>query len=97
MKLILSIILVFGLAVGAAYAGCGMKVTDEGTFKSLDSQKKIIVLASGGGEEATLKLTKDTKAVDADGKEAKLADLVGKEVAVVSEHKVVELVTLVKK
>ena len=97
MKLILSMILALAISAGAAYGACGKKVTNEGTFKTLDTDNKIIVVASKDGEEAKLVLTKDTKAVDADGKEAKLADLVGEEVTVISEHDKVDSVTLAKK
>ena len=97
MRLILSMILALAVTAGVAYAGCGEKVTNEGTFKTLDTDKKIIVVASNDGEEAKLVLTMNTKAVGADGKEAKLADLVGKEITVISEHKKVDSVTLAKK
>ena len=86
MRLILSLILAFGVAAGAAYAGCGKKVTSEGTLKKLDSDKKMIVVVDEGGEEVKLTVTMDTKVVGADGNEAALADLVGKNVTAISEH-----------
>jgi hypothetical protein len=97
MRLILSMILAVAVTAGAAYAGCGKKVTNEGTFKTLDADKKVIVVASEGGEETKLTLTMNTKAVGADGKDADLADLVGEEVTVISEHSKVDSVTLAKK
>ena len=97
MRLILSMILAITVTAGIAFAGCGMKVSNEGTFKTLDADKKIIIIASTDGEEAKLTLTMNTKAVGTDGEEAKLADLVGKQVTVISEHSKVDSVTLAKK
>ena len=96
MRIILSVILAVVLTAGAAYAGCGKKVTDKGTLKSLDSDKKVIVVAGKDGKEAKLSLTTSTKSVGADGKDAELADLVGKKVTVISEHSKVDSVTLAK-
>ena len=52
MRLILSMILALAISAGAAYGACGKKVTNEGTFKTLDTDNKIIVVASKDGEEA---------------------------------------------
>lgn len=93
MKLVFSVIvalvLAFGVSVGDAYAGCGQKVTNNGTLKSVDAEKKMIVVLSNG-EETKLTLTPKTEAVGA----AKVADMVGKSVKVISEHKKVDSVAL---
>ena len=96
MRFVLSLMLAIVVTAGAAYAGCGKKVTDNGTLKSLDSDKKVIVIAAKDGKEAKLSLTAGTKTVGSDGKEAKLADFVGKKVTVISEHSKVDSVTLAK-
>ncbi len=90
-SLILASILAFGITIGAAHAGCGKKVTNKGTLKSLDADKKTIVVASKG-EETKLSLTAGTKAIGAD----KVADMVGKKVKVISEHSKVDSVALAK-
>ncbi|MEM7145249.1 MAG: hypothetical protein AAF591_08930 [Verrucomicrobiota bacterium] len=84
MKTILSILTVLALA-GAAYAGCGKKVTDTGTLKSFDADTKEIVIEADG-KESKFTATKNTAAKGKDGAEAKLDDLVGKNVTVTSEH-----------
>ena len=75
MKFILSMVLVlslgFSIASGTVFAGCGKKVTNKGTLKSVDSGTKVIVVASKG-EETKLTLTPGTKANG-----AILADMVG--------------------
>ncbi len=95
MKFILSMVLVlslgFSVASGTVFAGCGKKVTNKGTLKSVDSDTKVIVVASKG-EETKLTLTPGTKA-----KGAKLADMVGKYVTIISEHKKVGSITLAQK
>jgi hypothetical protein len=84
MKTILSILTVLALA-GAAYAGCGKKVTDSGTLKSFDADTKSIVVEADG-KETKITITKATATKAKDGSEAKIKDLVGKTVTVVSEH-----------
>ena len=96
MKHIIAIMTAIGLAAGAAYAGCGKKVTDEGKLSSYDAETKAIVVELNGGKKATLKATPTTAAKDAEGKKVELADLVGKKVKVVSEHKKVDSVTAAK-
>jgi hypothetical protein len=88
MKTILSILTVLALA-GAAYAGCGKKVTDSGTLKSFDADTKSIVVEADG-KETKLTITPSTASKAKDGSEAKLEDLVGKTVKVISEHKKVD-------
>ncbi len=86
MKVMLSVIVVFALGAGAAFAGCGVKDTDEGTLKSFDADKNVIVVAGEDGEEVELTLTAKTRVTDGEGNEAKPSKLVGKKVKVVSEH-----------
>ena len=92
MKVLLSVIVVFALCAGAAYAGCGAKETVEGTLKSVDANKNAIVVAGADGEEVRLTLTENSTVKDAEGNDAKATDLVGKKVKVVSEHAKVDSV-----
>jgi len=89
LSVILALTLIFSVIAGTAYAGCGKKVTNNGTLKELDSSKKIIVVG-----ETKLTVTPSTKAVGSDGKTTKLANLVGKNVTVISEHSKVDSVTV---
>lgn len=79
MKKLLTVLAMVSLAVGAQ-AACGKKVTDEGTLKSYDAEKKEVVVTKADGKTATVTLTPATTGAD------KVADLVGKAVKVVSEH-----------
>ena len=63
--------------VGSAYAGCGLKVPVSGKIASYDKEKKELKI---GDQAITLAAT--VKVIGADGKEAKIEDLVGKEVTV---------------
>ena len=89
VSMILAAVLAFGVSLGPAYAGCGKKVTNKGTLKSVDADKKTIVVAAKG-EETKLSLTMGTKAIGAD----KVADMKGKKVKVISEHGKVDSVAL---
>ncbi|MEM8955280.1 MAG: hypothetical protein AAGD22_14095 [Verrucomicrobiota bacterium] len=91
MKAILSILTVIALA-GAAYAGCGKKVTDTGTLKSFDADTKEVVLEAGGSH-SKFTATKNTAAKGKDGAKASLDDLVGKPVIIISEHGKIDEVT----
>ena len=62
---------------GAAHAGCGIKVPVTGKLASYDKEKKELKI----GEQA-ITLAAAAKIIGADGKEAKIEDLVGKEVTV---------------
>ena len=62
---------------GAAYAGCGTKVPVEGEFTKYDAEKKELTVG-----EKTVTLAASAEIKDADGKEAKIEDLVGKKVVV---------------
>ncbi len=64
----------------AADAACGKKVTDEGTLKSYDAEKKVVVVEKADGKTASITLTPETTGAD------KAATLVGKPVTVISEH-----------
>lgn len=90
MKKFLAILTALCLMVGASYAGCGKKVTNTGNLKSFDPEKKQIVVVGADGKKATLTIKKDTKGAD------KLKSLVGKKVKVISEHKKVDSVAIVK-
>jgi hypothetical protein len=79
MKKLLALLAMATLTLGAQ-AGCGKKVTDEGTLKSYDAEKKTVVVEKADGKSSTVTLTPSTSGAD------KVADLVGKPVKVVSEH-----------
>lgn len=80
MKKFLALIAIVSLSVGSAVAGCGKKVTNEGTLKSFDAATKTLTVEGKDGKAATITLTPATTGAD------KAADLVGKTVKVVSEH-----------
>ncbi len=88
MKAMLALIVVLSLGASGVHAGCGVKETHEGTLKSVDAEKNVIVVAIAGkdGKEVSITLTASTKVMDGEGKETKAASLVGKKVKVVSEH-----------
>ncbi len=79
MKKLLALLAMATLTLGVQ-AGCGKKVTDEGTLKSYDAEKKTVVVELAGGKSATVTLTPTTTGAD------KAATLVGKAVKVISEH-----------
>ena len=85
MKKFLAIITVLGAFAGIAVAGCGKKETNTGELKAYDADSKAITIVEGD-KEIKLTLTPDTEGGD------KVADLVGKKVEVVSEHKKVDSV-----
>jgi hypothetical protein len=101
MKRILAILALTATALVSADAGCGMKVASIGKIKSFDEASKAVTVtvmqASDAGQveakEAKLTMTPDSKII-VDGKVngAKIADLVGKSVTVVSEHGKVDFV-----
>ena len=76
MKTLLTIAFALTMA-GISYAGCGLKVPVTGKLASYDKEKKEIKI---GKESITLAAT--VKVIGADGKEAKIEDLVDKEVTV---------------
>ena len=76
MKTLLTV--AFALTMAASsYAGCGLKVPVSGKIDSYDKEKKELKI---GKESVTLAAT--VKVTGADGKDAKIEDLVGKEVTV---------------
>lgn len=79
MKKLLAILALAAVSV-SAQAACGKKVTDEGTLKSYDAEKKQAVITKADGKEATVTMTPATTGTD------KAAALVGKAVKVISEH-----------
>ena len=79
MKKLLTLLAMVSLTIGAN-AACGKKVTNEGTLKSYDAEKKQVVVVDAAGKAATITLTPSTSGAD------KVAGLVGKSVTVVSEH-----------
>jgi hypothetical protein len=73
-------LLTFAVALtmtGSAYAGCGIKVPVAGKLASYDKEKKELKVG-----EQSITLAAAAKIIGADGKEAKIEDLVGKEVTV---------------
>lgn len=80
MKKFLAIIAIASLSAGAAVAGCGKKVTNEGTLKSYSAESKTIVVESKEGKSTNLTLTPSSSGAD------KVESLIGKNVKVVSEH-----------
>ncbi len=89
MKTILTILTVLGLAT-AAYAGCGKKVTDEGSLESFDKDAKTVTVK---GAKKPFEISSSTEIKDKDGNAAKIEDLVGKAVKIVSEHNKAESIT----
>jgi hypothetical protein len=96
MKKVLALFVAAAIAAGSAYANCGMKSTDSGKLTSYDKETKAIVVELADGKKATYTLTPATTSKDAAGKAAKIEELVGKTVQVVSEHKKVDSVTETK-
>ena len=92
MKKFLAILTALCLMVGASYAGCGKKVTNSGQPEVLRTLRRSrSSWLDAEGKKATLTITpKDTKGAD------KLKSLVGKKVKVISEHKKVDSVAIVK-
>jgi len=76
MKHLLTLAIALTLT-GAAHAGCGTKIPVAGKLAAYDKEKKELKV----GEEA-ITLAADAKIIGADGKDAKIEDLVGKEVTV---------------
>ena len=73
-------LLTFAVALmmtGASYAGCGIKVPVSGEAKAYNAEKKQLTV---GTEAITLAAT--VKITNAEGKEVKITDLVGKQVTV---------------
>ncbi|MEQ1843704.1 MAG: hypothetical protein ABL994_25150 [Verrucomicrobiales bacterium] len=91
MKKILTILASFALA-SAASAGCGKTVENKGSLSSYDAVAKVVVVKDAEGKEAKLTLTPTSTITDKDGKVAKIEDLAGKSVVVVSEHNKVQTV-----
>ncbi len=87
MKKLLTIITVVALSAGSVFAACGKKVTDEGTLKSFNAEKKEVTIEVAGGKTVALVMTPDTKV------SGKIEELVGKSVKAVSEHKKLDSVT----
>lgn len=97
MKQLVALFVALTIAAGSVYAGCGKKDTDSGKLTSYDKEKKAIMVELADGKMATIALTPTTETKDAAGKAAKIEDLVGKTVQVVSEHKKADSVTETKK
>lgn len=86
MKKLLAILTLVAFSAGSTFAACGKKVTDEGTLKSYNADKKEITVESKDGKTSTLVMTPDSKV------SGKIEDLIGKSVKVVSEHKKIDSV-----
>lgn len=80
MKKFLALSAIVTLSLGSAYAGCGKKVTNEGTLKAFDAATKTLTVEGKDGKAATITLTPTTAGADT------VATLVGKSVKVISEH-----------
>jgi hypothetical protein len=80
MKKLLALTAIIALSLGSADAGCGKKVTNEGTLKSFDAATKTLTVEGKDGKAATITLTPTTAGAEGVDK------LVGKAVKVVSEH-----------
>jgi hypothetical protein len=76
MKKLITILAVIAMS-GSIYAGCGVKVPVAGKLSAYDAEKKVLTI---GEEQVTLAASATIK--DADGKDAKIEDLVGKDVEV---------------
>jgi len=98
------IVAVAGLSLlfaSTAYCGCGKKVGTTGELTKYDADSKTLtikVTSSNDPKEleskiAELKLTPDSKVMG----DAKVGELVGKSVTVVSEHGKIDFVIPVKK
>ena len=96
MKKILAIIASLALA-GAVYAGCGKKITSVGKLDAIDAKKKTLAITPASKDKKGLRLTKKTKITGADGKIAKIEDLKGQQITVISEHGKVDSVAIVVK
>ena len=92
MKKLLAVLAAISLA-GSVYAGCGTKIPVDGKLSAYDAEKKVLTVG-----DAEVTLDAGAKITDADGKEAKLEDLVGKEVNVSTDKhtKKAESVTVAK-
>ena len=101
MKYIITILTVLTLAAGSAWAGCGKKMSSIGKLESWDAETKKITIAimqSSNPKElqsksAKLTMTPDSSIVHA-GKvdSVNIADVVGKNISVVSEHGKIDFV-----
>ena len=76
MKKLFAILSIVALS-GSIYAGCGVKVPVSGELSAYDAEKKVLTI---GEEKVTLAAS--AKITDAEGKEVKIEDLVGKKVTV---------------
>lgn len=79
MKSFLALLAIAALSLNA-YAACGKKVTDTGKLKSYSAETKAAVVTNAEGKDVTITLTPKTVGAD------KAAELVGKDVTVISEH-----------
>ena len=73
-------LIAFAIAIamtGAVYAGCGTKIPVEGELTKYDAEKKELTVG-----KKTITLAASAEIKDADGKETKIEDLVGKNVVV---------------
>jgi len=76
MKKLLVVLSSLALA-GSLQAGCGVKVPVSGELSSYNAETKVLKV---GEQEVTLAAA--AKITDADGKEVKIEDLVGKKITV---------------
>lgn len=90
-KFITAIITCVALA-GAAFAGCGKKVTNTGEY-TYDAEKKVL---TGGDLKKPIAILATTVVKDAEGKKTTIDKLSGK-LTVVSEHNKADSVAPAKK
>lgn len=76
MKQIIATIALLAFA-GSAFAGCGVKVPVNGELTSYDAEKKALKVG-----DQTITLAADASVTDAEGKKAKIEDLVGKKLEI---------------
>ena len=95
MKYLITIVLALTIAAGSAYAGCGKKVSSIGKLEKWDAATKTLMIAitdSSNPKEVKTKMAKLTMTPDSNIVHAgevngvSPADIVGKNVSVVSEH-----------
>ena len=107
MKYIITILAALAIGAGSAWAGCNKKVSSIGKLKSWDAESKMITLVvqqSSSAKQleaksAELTMTPDSTIVHAGQVDSvNIADVVGKNISVVSEHgKIDYVITLADK
>ena len=107
MKYIITILAVLAISAGSVWAGCNRKVSSIGKLKSWDADAKkitLVVRQSSNSKQleaksAELTMTPDSTIVHGGQVDSvNIADIVGKNISVMSEHgKIDYVITLVDK